>query len=43
MLRLFSYVLVLGGGGLSFSWPGCDLTWNQYCEGEIGLLQIGQF
>jgi len=36
-------VLAFGGGGLSFSWPGCDLKWNQYCEGEIGLLQIGQF
>lgn len=43
MFPLFSYVRSFGAGGLSFSWPGCDLRWNQYCEGEIGLLQIGQF
>ena len=43
MFRLFSNVLTFGCGGLSFSWPGCDLMWAQYCEGVIGLLQIGQF
>ena len=36
-------VVCLGKGGLSFSCPGCDLTWNQYCEFVIAFLHIGQF
>ena len=35
--------LVRGGGGLSFSCPGCDLICDQYSEFVFAFLQLAQF
>ena len=41
-LLVSKFGFVLRGGGLSFSWPGCDLRWCQYPEFVTAVLQTGQ-